>query len=132
MKVLKLVATLMSLAVVGLGVLGISAPAVLLEFVRSLLAPPALYGVAAVRVVFGGLLISVATASRLPRTLRVIGVFIVVAGVLTPLFGTERSVEAFAWLSRQGPSFIRTVAILPVVLGIFLVYVINTHRRGNA
>ena len=132
MKFLKLVATLMSLAVVGLGVLGISAPAVLLEFGRSLLAPPALYGVAAVRVVFGGLLISVATASRLPRTLRVIGVFMVVAGLLTPLFGTDRSVEAFTWLSGQGLLFIRTVAILPVLLGMFLVYAINAHRRGPA
>ena len=132
MQFLKLVATLMSLAVLGLGVLGVAAPGVLLEFGRSLLAPPALYGLAAVRVVFGGLLISVAMASRLPRTLRVIGVVIVVAGLFTPLFGTERSVEAFAWLSGQGLSFIRAIAILPVVLGMFLVYAINAHRRGGA
>lgn len=128
MKVLKLVTTLMSLAVVGLGILGITAPAVLLESGRSLLAPPALYGVAAVRVVFGGLLISVAKASRLPRTLRVIGVFILVAGLLTPLFGTERSVEAFTGLAGQGLLFIRAVAVLPVVLGTFLAYAINAHR----
>jgi hypothetical protein len=132
MKILKLVATLMSLAVVGLGILGISAPAVLLELGRSLLSPAALYGVAAVRVVFGGLLISVATASRLPRALRVIGVFIVVAGLLTPLFGTERSVEAFTWLSGQGLLFVRVIAIVPVLLGIFLLYAINAHRRGLA
>ena len=66
MRFLQLVVTLMSLAIGGLGVLGISAPAVLLDLGRTLLAPPALYGVAAVRVVFGALLISVATASRQP------------------------------------------------------------------
>src|SRR5688572_47580 len=97
MKALKLVTTVMSLAISGVGVLGIVAPAVLLEFGRSLLAPPALYWVAAVRIVFGALLILVATESRLPRTVLVIGVFIVVAGLLTPLFGSERFGEVFGW-----------------------------------
>jgi hypothetical protein len=82
MKVFKLVTTVMSLAIAGLGVVGVVAPAVLLESGRSLLAPPVLYCVAAVRVVFGARLILVATESRMPRTLQVIGIFIVVAGLL--------------------------------------------------
>jgi hypothetical protein len=96
---------------------------------RTLLAPPALYGVAAVRVVFGALLISVATASRLPTTLRGIGSFILIAGLVTPLFGAERSIEVFTWLSGQGLLFIRALAALPVVFGIFLVYAISAYRR---
>ncbi|MEO8186172.1 MAG: hypothetical protein ABI580_02265 [Burkholderiaceae bacterium] len=129
MAVLKLIASLISLAIAGLGILGIAEPAALLEFGRSLLAPPALYAVAAVRILFGALLIFVAGQSQTPRTLRVIGVFIVVAGLLTPLFGPERSAEGFSWLSSQGLNFIRTVAALPVVFGIFLVYAINARLR---
>jgi hypothetical protein len=132
MKVIKLVTTVMSLAIAGLGVLGIVAPAVLLEFGRLLLAPPALYWVAAVRVVFGTLLILVATQSRMPRTLRVIGAFIVVAGLLTPLFGTERFGQVFAWFSGQAPFLVRAVAVLPFVVGLFFVYSINSHRRVAA
>jgi hypothetical protein len=132
MAVLKLVATLMSLAVAGLGVFGIAEPAALLEFGHSLLAPPALYAVAAARILFGALLVFAAAQSRTPRTLRVIGIFIVVAGLLTPLFGPERSAEAFAWLSRQGLSFVRAVAALPVIFAIFLVYAINARLRSPA
>ena len=129
MKILKVVATLMSLAIAGLGVVGLVAPAVLLEFGRSMLAPPALYWVAAVRVVFGALLILVATQSRMPRTLRVIGALIVVAGILTPLFGIERIGEVFDWISAQASFLVRVIAILPFGIGLFFAVAINTHRR---
>jgi hypothetical protein len=129
MKILKIVASLLSLVIAGLGVVGLVAPAVLLEFGRSLLAPPALYWVAAVRVVFGALLVIVATQSRMPRTLQVIGAVIVVVGILTPLFGTERVGEIFAWISAQSSSLVRAVAVLPLGIGLFFVGAINTHRR---
>jgi hypothetical protein len=129
MKVLKLLATVVSLAIAGLGVVGLVAPAVLLDFGRSLLTPPALYWVAAVRIVFGAMLILVATESSMPRTLRVIGVVIVVAGLLTPLLGTERFGEALAWFSGQAPFLVRAVALVPFVIGLFFVYAINSHRR---
>ena len=130
MKLLKLVATVMSLAIAGLGGWGVVAPAALLAFGGSLLAPPALYWVAAVRVVFGSLLILVAAESRMPRTLRVVGVFFVVAGLLTPLFGTERFHEAFTWFSGQGSLLVRAVAVLPLIIGLFFVYALNSHRRA--
>ena len=132
MKALKLVATVMSLAISGLGVLGIVAPAVLLDLGRSLLVLPALYWVAAVRVVFGALLIVVAAESRMPRTLRVIGVVIVIAGLLTLLFGTERLIQVFAGFSGQPPLLVRAVAVLAFLVGLFFVYAINSHRRFAA
>lgn len=133
MNILKIVATIMSLTIASLGVLGVVAPGVLLEFGRSLLAPSAIYWVAAVRVVFGALLILVAAESRMPRTLRVIGVFIVVAGLLTPLIGTEFFSQALTWVSGQPPFFlVRAVAVLPFVAGLFFVYAINSHRRVAA
>jgi hypothetical protein len=131
MKFLKLVATLMSLAIAGLGTVGVVAPGVLLGFGRSLSAPPSIYWVAAVRVVFGALLLLVAAESRVPRTLRVIGVVLVAAGVLTPLFGTERSLAALAWVSRQGTLAVRAVAVLPLVVGLFLAYAIHSRRDGT-
>jgi hypothetical protein len=129
MKPLKLVATVISLAIAGLGVLGVAAPAVLLAFGGTLLEAPALYWVAAVRVIFGALLVVVAAESRMPGALRVVGVLIVVAGLLTPFFGTERLREAFDWFSGQGPLLVRIVALLPLLIGLFFVYAINAHRR---
>lgn len=128
MKLLRLVATVMSLAIAGLGILGLAAPAVLLETARSLLSPPALYWVAAVRVVFGALLILVAATSRVPRTLRVIGVFIIVAGLLTPLLvPTQRFGQAFTWFAGQGLLFVRIAAAFAFVVGLLFVYAVNPH-----
>jgi membrane-bound ClpP family serine protease len=132
MKALKVIATVMSLAISGLGVLGIVAPALLLGLGGALVAPPALYWVAAVRVVFGALLILVAAQSRFPRTLRVIGAVILVAGLITPLVGTERVGEVFAWFSSQPASLVRTIALVPFVVGLFFVYVINRRRHPAA
>ena len=131
MRVLKIIATLMCLAVAGLGLLGLVAPDVLLAFGRSLLAPPALYVVAAVRVVFGALLIAVAAASRAPLALRILGGLIVIAGLFTPFFGAERFGGAVAWLSER-LSLLRWAALVPTVLGLLLVYAITSRRQVAA
>ena len=128
MKALKLIATVMSLGISSLGLVGIAAPAILLGFGSALIAPPALYWVAAVRGAFGALLILVATQSRLPRTLRTIGTIILVAGLITPLVGTELVGEVFAWFSSQPTLLVRAIAFVPFVVGLFFVYVINRRR----
>lgn len=128
MKLFKFLATLMSLAMAGVGVLGLVAPAVLLDFGRSLLAPPGLYWAAVGRVVFGVLLVCLATQSRLPRTLRVIGVIIVIAGLLTPLAGSGQFHAAFASFAEHGPGLVRTIAVVPILAGAFFIYALNARR----
>lgn len=132
MKFLTVLATIMGLLVAALGVLGITAPTLLLDFGRSLPTPTALYGVAAVRVLFGALLISVASASRWPGILRAVGAVIVIAGFLTPVFGVERSAAIVAWLSGQEPMLVRAAAVLPLLLGLFLAYTVNSRRHVAA
>jgi hypothetical protein len=133
MKILRLCATLFSLGLAGLGLLGVASPSVLLEFGRSLLLPPALYGVAGVRVAFGVLLVVIAGGSRMPRTVRVIGAVIVVAGLLTPFLGVLPFDEPLAWFSTNGLGLFRLVAMLPMIGGIFLAYAINpaSHAGGD-
>ena len=128
MRALKIITTLMCLAIACLGALGVVAPEVLLRFARSLLAPPELYAVAAVRVVFGALLISVAGKSRAPTTLRIFGGLIVVAGLFTPFLGAERFGGVIAWLSEQ-LSLVRAFALVPVLMGLLLIYAINSTRK---
>lgn len=125
MKILRLCAILFSLGIAGLGALGIAAPSVLIALGASFMLPPALYTVAAVRVAFGVLLMAIAAGSRMPRTLRVIGVFIVLAGLLTPFAGVLPFDEALAWFSGDRLGLFRLVAMLPLVGGIFLAYAIS-------
>lgn len=129
MHTAKLLAIAMGLIIASIGVFGLAAPTVLLEFGRSLQTPGALYVVAAVRIIFGGLLLWVAPLSRAPKTLRVLGVLIVIVGMLTPFVGVERSRAMLDGWSAQSPLFTRAWMGVPVVFGLFIVYAVTTPRR---
>jgi hypothetical protein len=128
---MRIAVTIVGLTVAGLGLIGLVTPSRLLDFGQSLLTQNGLYAVAAVRVVFGLLLVFGARASRMPQTLRVIGSVIIIAGLLTPLFGVARSESMFNWLSAQGLAFVRVVALFAIALGALVVYAI-TPRRSSA
>ena len=114
--------------IIAIGLVGVVAPSILLEFGRSLQTPIALYVVAAVRVAFGALLLWVASVSRRPTVLRLIGTIIVVAGLLTPFFGVERAQAMLTWWSGQGPLFMRGWAGLAVIFGLFIIHVVYPRR----
>ena len=129
---MKLLVMIIGLLIAALGVLGIAAPSLPLQVARSLLTPSTLYIVAAVRVCFGLLLVWVAPGSRVPIALRVFGVFIVIAGVITALFGVERSRAVLDWWSSQGAAFMRVGMGFAVVFGLFVVYAVAPRRRAAA
>lgn len=130
MPALNVIVMIMAIAVAGLGLLGLVAPAQLLDLGKSLLTEGGLYAVAAVRVAFGLLLLFVARTSRMPRTLRVIGFVIIIAGLSTPLFGVGRSSFMLNWLSMQGPALVRIIAMFAVAFGALVVYAIAPRRRS--
>jgi hypothetical protein len=126
---LNVAVMMIGVAVAGLGLVGLVAPAQLLDFGRSLLTETGLYVVAAVRVAFGLLLLFAARLSRMPRTLRVLGIVIIVAGLTTPLFGVERSIAMFNWLSAQAPALVRVMATFAIAFGTLVVYATLPRRR---
>ena len=131
MPALNMAVMIVGMLVAGLGVAGLAAPSPLLDFGRSLLTANGLYAVAAVRVVIGLLLIFGARTSRMPSTLRVTGSVVIIAGLLTPLFGVTRSESMFAWLSVQGPAFVRVIALFAIAFGALVVYA-SIPRRDSA
>ena len=132
MKLAKLLATVMAALIAAIGVVGVAFPSVLLEFGQSLQTPSALLVAAVIRIIFGAVLVWVASAARMPRTLRVIGFLVIVAGVLTPLFGVERFQAVLSWFSSQGPLLMRAWASTAVIFGLFVAYVVNSPRRTAA
>jgi len=60
----------------------------------------------------------------------VLGIFIIIAGLVTPFFGMERSRALFDWWSMQGSFFTRAWPIAAVVLGLFIAYAASP--RGSA
>jgi hypothetical protein len=130
MPALNVIVMIIGFAVAGLGLIGLVAPSLLLDIGKSLLTQGGLYAVAAVRLAFGLLLLFSARVSRMPRTLRVIGIVIIIAGLSTPLFGVERSASMFNWLSIQGSALVRIMAMFAVAFGVLVVYAVTPRRRS--
>ena len=112
----------------AIGMVGLANPALLLNATKFTLTSRGLYVVAAIRVAFGLVLLGAAAASRMPRTLRILGAFIVLAGVITPLFGVERTRAIVSWWSMQSMSFMRTWISFAVAFGLFIIYAVTPPR----
>jgi hypothetical protein len=128
----KVLAIAIGLVIGTIGLVGIVSPSFIIEFGRSLLTPSALYVVAALRIGFGIVLFLVAAGSRLPTVLRIFGIVIFTAGVLTLFLGVESSRAILDWWSNQAPLFMRFCLAGPMVVGIFIVYALTSPRRTAA
>ena len=80
---MKTLAFAIGLCIALVGAVGIAEPSALVWIAHHASTSGAFYAVAAIRIAFGAVLISVAPASRAPRGLRLLGSIIVVAGIAT-------------------------------------------------
>ena len=118
------IAFILSLGVAALGVLGVISPPRLLRVIRRFESRAGLYAAAAFRVVLGGALVLAAPASRAPEVVRLLGLIIIAAGLLTPLFGVERLRRILDWWSRRGAAFMRVWAGVALAVGLLLAYAV--------
>jgi hypothetical protein len=131
--VMKALAFAFGLGIATVGAAGILAPSGLVWIAQHFVTPGAIYALAGVRVVFGLLLISVASASCAPRALRVLGYVIVIAGIttaLTGLMGIGRARALIEWWWQQGSGVIRLTGVLVLALGGFVAYACAPSRRA--
>ena len=126
---MKYLALLVAAFAIVVGITGLLAPESRIAILRSVLTPAGLYAIAALRVGIGLVLMLVAARSRAPRTLRAIGAMLIVAGLVTPLFGVERSRAVVDWEVAQGTVLTRAGAVLALALGGFLAFAVSGVRR---
>jgi hypothetical protein len=91
--------------------------------------PAGLGAIAALRIAFGLVFVLAAPASRAPRTLRVLGLVVILAGLMTPWFGVARARAVLNWFASAGPLLMRLDAGVGMALGGFLVYVFRAPAR---
>ena len=130
---MKNLAFVIALLVLALGVTGLFVPSGLVWVGQHSLTPAAFYGIAAARVLFGLILIRAAAASRAPKTLRILGSVIVLAGVATALVGLvaiERMHAMVDWWVQQESWFVRLSAVPVLALGSFIAYACAPARRA--
>ncbi len=121
---MSLLIALFGLFIVILWGLGIVSPERLIRFARYWQSPTGLYLASAFRIVLGVLLFLAAPGSRAPTMLRILGVVIFVAGLVTPFFGLERFHKLLEWWAERGPAFKRTWAGCALAFGLLLVYAV--------
>ena len=119
---MRLLALVTGVIVLLVGAIGVAAPDVFLSVGRSVITPGGLYAIAALRIALGLVFLLAASASRAPRTLRVLGVLVIIAGLTTPWFGVARSLAVLDWWASVGPSFRRLEAGVAVAIGGFFLY----------
>jgi hypothetical protein len=125
------VAMLLCILVAALGAIGIVSPEALLRIARYFQTPWGLYTAAALRVVLGAALLLSAATSRAPRLIRAIGLVVLVAGVITPLFGIERFHGMLDWWSARGPAFMRAWAAIVLAFGCTVAYGVAPRSRNG-
>lgn len=128
---MKRIALAIGIAVAVFGAIGVLSPDTLFAIGRRFASPGGLLVAAAIRVVFGAVLIFCAPASRAPLAIRVVGIVMLVAGVITPFFGVERARAILDWWSSQGALLTHVAPALVLGFGCLLTYLF-APRRGAA
>jgi hypothetical protein len=128
---MRLPALVIGVFVLLVGAIGVAAPDVFLSVGRSVITPSGLYAIAALRIALGMVFLLAAPASRAPRTLRVLGAFVIIAGLMTPWFGVARSLAVLDWWASVGPLLRRLEAGVAVALGSLLVYLFRPPTQAK-
>jgi hypothetical protein len=126
---MRLLGLVIGAFVILVSAIGFAVPDRLLSLQRSVLTPTGLDAIAALRIAIGLVFVFAAPASRAPRTLRVLGLVVIIAGLSTPWFGVARARAVVDWVASAGPVLMRLDAVVGMALGGFLVYVFGTPTR---
>jgi hypothetical protein len=129
----KTLAFVFGLCILAVGAVGVLAPSGLVWIAHHFVTAGAFYLVAAVRVAFGLVLISVASVSRAPKALRVLGYIVFISGIATALMGLVGMGLARAiieWWLQQGSGVVRLTGILALALGAFVAYACAPARHA--
>jgi hypothetical protein len=127
--IVKTIAFVIGLIIITVGAVGILAPSGLMWLAHYSVTPVKLYIIAAFRVAFGFLLISVASASRAPKALRVFAFIPLASGIATPFVGAESAPGFIEWWSQQGSGLVRLTGVLLLAFGGFVAYACAPARR---
>ena len=130
---MKTLAFIMALVIMAFGAVVIFVPSWLEWIAQHAVTSSALYVIAAIRVAFGLVLISAASVSRAPKTIRVLGYLILIAGVATAAMGLvaiERFRGIIEWWLQQGTGVFRLAGVVVLGLGGFIAYACVPARHA--
>ncbi len=117
------VVALFGIAITLLGVLGLVRPGNLMRLVLGAWqSRKGFYFSIGIRVVFGIVLLLVASQSRFPDAFRVLGIISLVAAMAAPFLGFDRLQRFVQKWAKRSPGFIRGWSVMAAAFGVFLLY----------
>jgi len=122
---MKALAFVIGLFIAAVGASGIIVPAFLVWIAAHSATSSTLYIIATVRVAFGLILISVASVSRTPKTLRVFGYLFLITGMTTALMGfvaIELAHALIEWWLQAASGVVRLAGIPIMAFGCLITY----------
>jgi hypothetical protein len=123
---MRIAVLLVALVIVAVGVLGLVSPESLTTIRRMYFATPmGLFTAGAVRLAMGLVVILCATASRAPKTLRVLGAVMCLQVLSATVLGPDHAREVLEWESAHG-ALLRLGAIVAVASGVFIALAVTT------
>jgi len=127
----KFIALVIAALMILFGLTGVLWPEGLLDLAKYSHTARGIYVLAIVRMLLGVFLLLAAKATRTPKTVRVIGILIFVAGVATALMSPERAQLLGNWMLERGPDFLRIAACFPLAVGFFILIGTLTKPRNS-
>ncbi|MGZ5437647.1 MAG: hypothetical protein ACXWIF_16535 [Pyrinomonadaceae bacterium] len=127
---MKLLGFFVALSIICIGLVALIAPGWFMAAAAYTITPKGLYVIAALRVMFGVVLLTAASASRLPKTIRVFGIIALIAGLMTPLMGAEQARAIFNWSVAHGTGLIRVWGAIALLAGSLITYAFAGNRRA--
>ena len=130
---MRIVVLLIALVIIVMGVVGVVAPDTVMAMRREYGAT-GIYIVGAIRVALGFLLILVAPASRMPKTMRVLGVLVCAQGLIQvvglPFLGLDRARAVLEW-EAMPPALLRVGALVALAIGVFVAYAVRPRATRD-
>ena len=117
---MKFLLILCAALMIAFGLTGVFWPEGLMNLAAYSFTKSGAYVVAAIRILLGTLLFACAGASRMPKTVRVIGFVIFTVGIVGVLISHEPAQRLSEWFVAKGPDGFRIAACLPLVVGILV------------
>ena len=126
---MRLLGLVIGALVILVSAISFAVPDLKLSVERSAMTPAGLYAITVLRIAIGLVFVFAAPASRAPRTLRVLGLVVIIAGLMTPWFGVTRAQATLSWVASAGPLLMHLDACVGMAMGGFLVYVFGAPTR---
>jgi hypothetical protein len=128
---MRQLATVVGVLIVLVGLVGVIVPNEITAIGHYVVTRNGLYIVAVLRICIGIVFILAAPASRMPRTVRIIGGIVLIAGIITPLFGVDRSRAVLDWWISQSSIFMRLAGVMAIAAGAFIIRAIGLLRGSR-